>query len=200
MKDFAETYYGTLSGLLRAVKVSEAGGKEEDLYSGIETACDLISSCADSGRKVVFIGNGASAAIASHMSTDYWKNGGIRSVAFNDGALLTCISNDYGYEHVFEKPVEMFADKDDVLVAISSSGKSENIIRGVRAGLNKGMRIVTLSGFETDNPLFSMGHVNFHVPAKSYGFVEIIHHSICHCILEGIVVSKTTAQRRNLNE
>jgi D-sedoheptulose 7-phosphate isomerase len=59
------------------------------------------------------------------MSTDYWKNGVMRAIAFNDAALLTCLSNDCGYENVFGKSVEMFGDKGDILVAISSSGQSE---------------------------------------------------------------------------
>ena len=85
------------------------------------------------------------------MSTDYWKNGGMRAIAFNDAALLTCLSNDCGYENVFGKSVEMFADEGDILVAISSSGKSENILNGVHAARKMGAHVVTLSGFKSDN-------------------------------------------------
>ena len=96
----------------------------------------------------MFIGNGASVAISSHMATDYWINGGIRAVAFNDSSLLTCISNDYGYKYVFEKSIEMFADNGDILFAISSSGKSENIcIKGVHTAKARECNAITLSGF-----------------------------------------------------
>jgi len=138
----------------------------------------------------MFIGNGASAAISSHMSTDFWRNIGIRAVAFNDISLLTCISNDYGYKHVFEKPIEMFAEKGDVLIAISSSGKSENILLGVKPAKVKGCKVITLSGFDKNNPLSSLGNYNFYAPSQSYGPVEIIHHSICHCILNSIMLFK----------
>lgn len=191
MIDFARKYYDNLSGLLNEVRTSDRNGREMIFYCGIETACNLIVSRAESGNKIIFIGNGASAAIASHISTDFWKNGGIRGIAFNDSSLLTCVSNDYGYSHVFEKPIEMFADRGDVLVAISSSGKSENIIRGTYSARTKEMFIITLSGFESDNPLSWSGDVNFFVPAKSYGLIEIIHHSICHCILDTIIQFKS---------
>tara|TARA_Y100000588_G_C13419045_1_gene570784 strand:- start:133 stop:522 length:390 start_codon:yes stop_codon:yes gene_type:complete len=128
------------------------------------------------------------------MSTDFWKNGGIRSVAFNDSSLLTCISNDYGYKHVFEKPIEMFADPGDVLLAVSSSGKSENILKGVEAALMKECHVLTFSGFSNDNPLRSLGDLNFYVPSDEYGPVEIIHLSICHCILDTIIDFNSNAE------
>jgi D-sedoheptulose 7-phosphate isomerase len=135
----------------------------------------------------MFIGNGGSAAIASHQAVDFWKNGGVRAIAFNDTSLLTCIGNDYGFAQVFEKPVEMFADAGDVLIAISSSGRSENILRGARAARERGCHVVTLSGFAADNPLRALGHLNFYAPGQGYGLVEITHLSICHAICDAIV-------------
>jgi len=187
MKELAEEYYKNLLTLLGTIKAADKSHVAMDLYDGIEKACKMVLSCNASGNKLMFVGNGASAAISSHMSTDFWKTGGIRAVAFNDSSLLTCIGNDYGYKHVFEKPVEMFADKGDVLVAISSSGRSENILRAVRAALSKGCCVITLSGFEPDNPLFFLGDINFYVPVSAYGPVEVAHHSICHCVLDAII-------------
>ena len=152
---------------------------------------ELIINQAEANKKLIFIGNGASASISSHMSTDYWKNGGIRAIAFNDSSLLTCISNDYGYKHVFEKPIEMFADTGDILIAISSSGKSENILNGVKAARVKNCHIITCSGFETNNPLRNLGDLNFFVPSKDYGPVEILHLSILHCIVDCIIELKS---------
>ena len=80
----------------------------------------------------------------------------------------------------------MFADSNDVLLAISSSGKSENILRGVVAAQEKGLKVISLSGLSGDNPLRKMGDINFYVPSMSYGFVEIIHKAICHCLIDMI--------------
>jgi D-sedoheptulose 7-phosphate isomerase len=135
----------------------------------------------------MFVGNGASAAIASHQAVDYWKTGGMRALAFNDPALLTCISNDFGYPQVFEKPIEMFADEGDVLMAVSSSGRSENIVRAARAARQKGCRVITMSGFDRENPLGRLGDLNFYVASKSYGHVEVTHLSLSHCLLDTIV-------------
>lgn len=187
MKDIAERYYRSLLTGLNTVKVTDKKDKELDFYHGIEVACSLIKSQVESGCKLIFIGNGASAAISSHMAADFLKSGGMSTITFNDGSLLTCMGNDYGYKHVFEKPIKISANKGDVLIAISSSGQSENILLAVRAAQNKGCKVITLSGFKPDNPLSSLGNVNFYVPVKSYGPVEIVHHSICHCMLDTIV-------------
>ena len=192
METFARKYFDTLSALIKAIRTTDASGAEMGFYDGIRAAHGLFVSSAGSGNKLIFIGNGASAAIASHISTDLWKNGGIRGVAFNDGSLLTCVSNDCGYEHVFEKPVRMFGDPGDTLVAISSSGQSPNIIRAAQAAREMELRVITLSGFEQDNPLSSLGDLNFYVPEKSYGLVEILHHSICHCIVDAVIHYKTS--------
>lgn len=130
-------YFDTLTSVFQRVEATLGDGSSLTLSQGIEQAIRMITSRTKAGRKVIFIGNGGSAAIASHQVVDYWKNGGMRAIAFNDSSLLTCIGNDYGYPHVFEKPVEMFADQGDVLIAISSSGQSENILRGGKAGLQR---------------------------------------------------------------
>ncbi len=186
MIDFIKDYYNGLSNVIRSIRVTDDKGSKIDFYQGIEKVSNLVIFQANIGRKLMFIGNGASAAISSHMSTDFWKTCGIRAVAFNDSSLLTCLGNDFGYEYIFEKSIEMFADPGDILVAISSSGKSENILRGVNSAKSKECSVITLSGFKNDNPLYSAGDYNFYVPAQEYGPVEVIHHSICHCILDTI--------------
>jgi D-sedoheptulose 7-phosphate isomerase len=86
----------------------------------------------------------------------------------------------------------MFAERDDILIAISSSGKSANILRGVKAARERQCMIITLSGFHSDNPLSSLGTINFYVPSSSYGPVEILHHSICHCMIDSIISHRHT--------
>jgi D-sedoheptulose 7-phosphate isomerase len=183
-------FFLELAEMLGRVEASDRAGAAVAYDEAIRRATDLVSGQTGAGRKVIFVGNGGSAAIASHQAVDYWKNGGMRAVAFNDSSLLTCVGNDFGYPHVFEKPVAMFADAGDVLMAISSSGRSENILRAVAAGESAGCRVVTLSGFHPDNPLRSRGELNFYVPSDSYGYVEITHLAVCHCIVDTIIAAR----------
>ncbi len=184
MEKLAREYFNSFNALSGKIEVTGKNKAKLDLFSGIDETCRIIKAQAEKGKKVMFIGNGGSAAIASHFAIDFWKNGGIRSQAFNDDSLLTCIGNDYGFEHVFEKPIEMFADEGDILFAISSSGKSENILKGVQAAAAKKCRVVTFSGFGADNPLRGKGEINFYVPSAEYGPVEAMHHLLCHCIFD----------------
>ena len=129
------------------------------------------------------------AAIRS-KALDYWKNGNLKAMAFNDTSLLTCISNDYGYERVFAEPIKRFMDSKDLLVAISSSGKSPNILQGVKAARDQQAHVLTLSGFDESNPLRSLGDLNFYVRSHSYGIVEISHLTLLHAMLEEIMLTK----------
>ena len=187
MQEFIKSHFEKFINLFGSIKVTDNQKNKIDIYQGIECVCDIIKKQSKVDGKLLFIGNGGSAAIASHMAIDFWKNGGVKAMAFNDSSLLTCIGNDFGYKHVFEKPIEAFSHKNDVLFAISSSGKSENILNGVKAAQAKGCRIITLSGFSGDNPLCSMGAYNFYVPSHEYGHVEVIHQYICHCILDAVI-------------
>ena len=186
----AHNYYTDLAVLMNSIVVTRRNAAHITFHKGIELACRLFLSKTESKNKLIFLGNGASAAMASHLSADFWKNAGLKAVAFNDIALLTAVSNDFGYQHVFEKPIKVFADKGDVVVAISSSGKSENILKAVKAARSKRCNIITLSGFKEKNPLRKLGDINFYIQSGSYGPVEIIHHSICHCILDAIIQFK----------
>ena len=180
-------YFENLSALFSSIQVTGTHQSPLDLSDGLSTAIDLIVKQTSQGLKLMFVGNGGSAAIASHQAVDYWKNGGMRAIAFNDSSLLTCIGNDFGYSQVFAKPVEMFADSGDVLVAISSSGRSENILLAVNAAKGKDCRVITMSGFSPDTPLRFAGDLNFYVPSQLYGHVEIVHLALCHCILDAII-------------
>ena len=190
MRDSIRQNRQTLKKLFDSIVATNAQGIPFLAEEAIENAIGIIMEHAQSGGKILLIGNGGSAAIASHIATDFWKNAGIKATAFNDSALLTCLSNDLGYKHVFEKSVEMFADPKDVLIAISSSGQSENILRAVAAARVKDLRVITYSGFKADNPLRSKGEINFYVPASHYGHVEVLHHSLCHCLIDIIIEHK----------
>ena len=144
----------------------------------------------------MFIGNGGSAGIASHMSIDYSKNGHLPSMTFTDASAVTCLSNDYGYEHVFEKQIEFHARPGDVLIAISSSGKSSNILNAVAAAQKIGCHVITFTGFEPKNPLSLVGELNFFVSSKEYGFVEVAHLALCHAMLDYIMEQEMPASAK----
>lgn len=182
-------YFKNLYEVTNMIKVTDKNKVSMTLETAIEKAINLIVSM-HAKKKLIFIGNGGSASIASHQAVDFWKNGKIPAIAFNDASLLTCISNDYGYDYVFQKPIETFAKKDDILFAISSSGRSKNIINAVKSAKKIGCSIITLSGFDASNPLRKLGDINFYVPSHSYGPVEITHLAICHCILDYIIENK----------
>ncbi len=135
----------------------------------------------------MIVGNGGSASIASHMAIDYSKNGGIPAIAFNDPAGLTCLANDLGYEEVFSHQIRMLGRPGDFLCAISSSGRSTNILNAVETARKKNIEILTLSGFSDTNPLRSMGDMNLYLGSAVYGFVEIGHLTLCHAILDNLM-------------
>jgi D-sedoheptulose 7-phosphate isomerase len=152
----------------------------------------ILVQAGSKGGKTIIIGNGGSAAIASHVAIDLSKNAGVRAMAFNDPSALTCLANDYGFEHVFSKQIEYHASAKDVLIAISSSGKSEDILRAVQAARTIGCAIITFSGFYYDNPLRKLGDMNFYVPADRYGYVELSHMVWLHAIIDEICDSSSS--------
>ena len=176
-------YLQKFEKVVQSVECSEGQKivKTADLINNIVL---ILAEIKQRGNKVMWIGNGGSATIASHGAIDYWRTAEIKSVCFNDGALLSCIGNDVGYAAVFQKAIEQFADPGDVLVAISSSGQSANIINGVKAAREKGCTIISLSGFLPENPLRKLGDFNFYANSIHYGHVELAHGIICHSFLD----------------
>lgn len=187
-----KNYFKNICKLLSLIEATDSSSRPLELWKAIAKVQRLFLEQAKNKGKLIFIGNGASASIASHIAVDIWKNLKIPSFSFNDASLLTCISNDFGYENVFQKPLEVFALKQDILIAISSSGRSKNILRAAAEAKKIGCLVITLSGFSQDNPLRSCGDFNFYVPSDSYGMVEVVHTAICHCFLDTITESPST--------
>ena len=179
-----DAYFRMLAHLIRAVAITDAAAASLTIEDGFSRVRRAAHAAHDTDNKIMFIGNGGSASIASHLAIDFSKNGGLRSLAFNDPAALTCLGNDLGYGAVFEQQIDLHARSGDLLIAISSSGKSPNILAGVSAARARGCGVVTFSGFSTDNALRRMGDINFHIASSEYGFVEIAHLSLCHAILD----------------
>ena len=126
------------------------------------------------------VGNGASASIASHFAADLAKNGGLHTEVFSDLSLITAISNDIGYEYVFSEPLKRRGRRGDMLIAISSSGKSPNILRAAKEAEMLQMKCVTLSAMSPGNPLRKIGTLNAYIPADCYGHAETCHAAILH--------------------
>lgn len=137
-------------------------------------------------KRIFFIGNGGSNSICSHMMEDYMKIAGYPTFAFSDAALITCYANDYGYENAMAEWLKIHFNSEDLLVAISSSGKSLNILNAVETGKSRQGNIITLSGFKEFNPLSTKGNVNFHIPMENFGIVECYHQIILHVILDSL--------------
>lgn len=166
-------HFEPLWSALQAVQVEE---------NGFETVLEMAKKTRNRNQ-VYFIGNGGSAAVASHMAIDWLNKGKFAALCFNDAAALTCIGNDHGYRYVFDFQLMRHAMPGDLLFAISSSGRSASIIEPARNAAHI-MDVVTLSGFEPDNALRQLGKINFYVPSKNYGTVEIAHLAILHALID----------------
>ena len=138
-------------------------------------------------KKIIILGNGGSAAIASHVSIDLTKNAKIKSVNFNEASLLTCFSNDYGYKKVFSKSLDFYADKGDLVIIISSSGKSKNLIEAAKFCKRKKILLYTFTGMSKSNPLKKMGNINLWVNSRAYNVIENIHQIWLLSIVDKII-------------
>ena len=155
----------------------------------------LLHETRDRGGKVILVGNGGSAAMASHVAVDLTKVAGVRAVNFNEADLITCLANDYGYEHWVEKAIEFYADPGDLIVLISSSGKSYNIINGAIKAKQMKLSLITFTGFTADNPLRKLGDLNFWANSQAYNVVEMTHQ-----VWLLALVDKLAADREGVHE
>lgn len=167
------------------VHLTKAFGEVDDIKLAQVVA--LVREVKANKGCLFFAGNGGSAAVCDHMAADYQKNGGVRTMAMNSPAMLTCLSNDRGYGGVYSEQILVHGSDNDVLFAISSSGRSVNILNAVHAARARNMTIVTLSGMAPDAPLREMGDINFHVRSNRYGVIEITHEAILHAILDTVM-------------
>jgi len=165
-------------------QVTDKASNKVSLEDGIEKVYNLLINTREANTHLYVIGNGGSAAIASHAVIDFLNVGKISAHTLHDAATLTCMANDYGYENVFSNIVKHTLKPKDILIAISSSGQSKNIIAAVEAAKNNNSTVITLSGFKPDNKLRATGDVNFWSKSIDYGIVEIAHQFILHNIAD----------------
>ena len=180
-------YIQNLMQCLESTQICDSSGTPYKGYGeAMQEMVGMFSEIKSLGRQVFFIGNGGSAAIASHMTADFMKNGGMKTYSLYDSSVTTCMGNDYGYEYIFSRPLEFLANPGDLLVAVSSSGNSLNIINAIRAAAEKQMQVVTFSGFQKENKISGMGRYNVYVPCSSYGIVESVHNLMLQQIVDMI--------------
>ena len=179
MQSWAD-YVGTIWEGLRKMTVTDHLGAALSPFDGVARWVAMTQATHERGGSVYIIGNGGSAGMASHMAADACKNGHLRAMTFNDPALLTATSNDLSYDQIFSLPLERHSRPGDLLITISSSGNSPNIVRALEARRSLGVEAVTLSGKDADNRSRSLGDLNFYVPLTRYGWAESAHQIILH--------------------
>jgi D-sedoheptulose 7-phosphate isomerase len=162
---------------------------EQTSYKDLIQIKEMFLKANKSGNKIIFAGNGGSAAMASHCTVDLTKNAGIRAINFNEADLITCFANDYGYENWISKAIQFYGKTDDVIVLISSSGTSKNIVNAIETSLSMQLKVITFSGFGPDNLIRKKGHVNCWVDSYAYNIVEMTHHIWLLSIIDMIIGS-----------
>jgi len=179
-----DDYVAAIGTGLARLAVTDKRGQAVPASEGFARWVDMTHGVQARGQHIYLIGNGASAAMASHFAADACKNGGLRAQAFGDAALLTCTGNDLAFDQVFALPLARFAREGDLLIAISSSGASPNIVRALGQAQEMGLQIVTVSGRNADNPSRASGDLNFYMPSRRYGWIESGHHVVLHYWLD----------------
>ena len=181
-KKFLETYFNDLIKLISF--------KEDEINKLQETKKILIETH-KSKKKIMIFGNGGSAAIASHFSVDLTKNAKVRCMNFNESDLLTCFSNDFGYEKWVEKAVEFYGDEGDSLILISAGGNSPNMTNAAKQARKKKInKIITFTGNDKNNNLRKLGDINFWVDSKAYNHIENVHQILLLSLVD-LVIGKT---------
>lgn len=166
--------------VLGRCEITEKNGAALGVEPGMTAAMQMLTQVRTSNDSVYVIGNGGSAGVASHAVNDLVNVAKLRAFTLHDPSLLTCMTNDYGYENAFARILAQIAKPKDVLIAISSSGNSSNIRNAAVQATDSGMSVITLSGFAGENPLRSLGDINVWLDSRDYGLVEIGHQFILH--------------------
>ncbi len=146
----------------------------------------------NTGKKIMIFGNGGSAAISSHFSVDLTKNARIRCANYNESDLLTCFSNDYGYEYWVQKCIEFYGDVGDSIILISAGGNSLNMVNAAKFSKKekKINKVITFTGNDKNNKLSKLGDINFWVDSKAYNHIENVHQILLLSLVD-LIIGKT---------
>ena len=144
----------------------------------------LLKKLKNFKKKIIIFGNGGSANIANHIANDLTNASKIKAISFSDIGMITCYTNDYGFENWVTKAIEYHYEKGDIIILISSSGMSMNMVNAALKCKKEKKYFVTLSGFNKKNKLFKFGNCRFFVNSKSYNHVELAHMQILMSIVD----------------
>lgn len=164
---------------------------EETNLKNIQRVIASLEKQREQSRRVIIIGNGASASIASHVALDLTKQARLRAITFHDPSLITAYSNDYGYEFALKKMLEHFADPTDILIAVSVSGSSNNIVNAARFWKDVGQNLITFTGQSQENDLRQLGDISIWVDSKAYNIVENVHSIFLTGIIDALIGTDT---------
>lgn len=159
------------------------------LEEKIKEAKELIKISLTNGKKVLFCGNGGSASDSNHLAAEFIsrfqkERASLPAISLSaNNSIITAIANDYSYEDVFKRQIEGLGTKDDVLVAISTSGKSKNIIKAIEQAQKQGMKIIFLTG---EKEIDVKVDVQINAPSKITAQIQEMHIAIGHIICEMI--------------
>ena len=169
---------------LERMLVTDVAGRVLDIGVAFSRWSDCIQDSKEKNGTFFFCGNGASCTMAEHLSHDCFQNANMNTYTVSETAHLTAISNDLSYDDVFAYRIGRIGKENDVLITISSSGNSPNIIKAIKAAREKGLYIVTISGKGAGNMSRELGDINFYVPLQTYGLVESAHAVLLHSLLD----------------
>ena len=147
----------------------------------------MIKDTSKKGGIIYIGGNGGSASTSSHMSTDLTKNAKIKSMSFNDTNLITCFANDYGYENWLKAAIKYYVKPKDLVVLLSVSGKSKNLVNAANFCKKKKIKFITMTGSKKNNPLSQKGIINYWIDSKAYNIVETLQMAILASIVDRII-------------
>ena len=173
-----------LNATLGGLQVTDGDGAPLDVDEAYELLASWVRECAAEKRRIYFAGNGASASMACHFSTDLAKNSHAPTEVFTDPSLITATGNDMGYAETFAYPLRQRMVPGEVLIAISSSGNSPNTVRAVAAARELGGRAVTFTAMGPENKMRAAGDLNFYIPADDYGMAESGHAALLHHLID----------------
>lgn len=189
MEGFYAQYVDSVDRILREVTVTDQQGRVIEIEAALEMLRADVLRVREHGARMYFCGNGASAAMASHMASDWLKSARVRTSTFTDVASVTAFANDNGYENVFADPIQLVGTPNDMLVVISSSGESPSIVSAIGAARERQMQTVSFTGFKPANRARQLGDLNVYVAAHTYGHIESAHQVILHAWLDHFLAS-----------
>ena len=178
--EFLKKYFNELNNLLKT---------NDDDVKKLIAVSEILKKTSVAGKRTLIFGNGGSSAIASHFSVDLTKNAKIRTNNFNESDLITCFSNDFGYENWVKEALKIYADKDDLVILISSSGESPNILNACNFCIENNIELITFTGMDINNSIRSANKngMNFYASSKAYNLIENIHQFWLLYIVDSII-------------